>query len=166
MTNTNTIKTYLLEQEAQGLLHIGDLAEFGLNMGVPNLIYNEDILNFFNQHEQAIEDVITGFVEETGGIETFDALADLEVFEALTELTNGLQFTSTDEMLEMQYMEAERIAKDDYADEWDEMDEGEQDDLITDYMADVETLPTDYDKINFVWLVVEMVAQDIMNERD
>ena len=46
------------------------------------------------------------------------------------------------------------------------MDEDDKEELVFDYMDDVEVLPTKQDKINFVCLAVELVAQDIIEDRD
>ncbi|HJG96474.1 MAG TPA: hypothetical protein K8V90_05165 [Romboutsia timonensis] len=49
----------------------------------------------------------------------------------------------------------------DLAAEWYDMDEEEQEELVFDYMDDVEVLPTKQDKLNFVALSVEIVAQQM-----
>ena len=46
------------------------------------------------------------------------------------------------------------------------MDEEEIEELVFDYMETLDVLPTKQDKINFVCLAVELVAQDIIEDRD
>lgn len=162
---TNTIKEFLETKEAEGTMHIGDLAEFGvMNVAHKDLMYDEDILNFFDDYEDDIEAVILDHVEGLTG-DKFYNLTNMELMETLNEYTN-LEFTTIDEMLELLHEEAFKQAEVDNAEEWDDMDEEEQEDIIMDYMDDVEVLPTKQDKINFVCLAVELVAQDIIEDRD
>ena len=159
----NTIREFLETKEAEGTMHIGDLAEFGvMNVGHRELMYNEDILNFFDDYEDDIEAVITDYVEGITG-DTFYDLTDMDLLEELNDYTN-LEFTTIDEMLELLHEEAFKQAEEDNAEEWDDMDEEEQEELIMDYMEDLEVLPTKQDKINFVCLSVELVAQDMVVE--
>ena len=165
MLNMNTIREFLETREAQGTLHIGDLAEYGvMNVGHNELIYNEDILNFFNRYEDDIEAVILNFIEEITG-DTFYDLTNMELLESLNEYTT-LDFTTIDEMIELISEKAFKQAEVDNAEEWDDMDEYEIEELVFDYMETLEVLPTDQDKINFVCLAVELVAQIIIEERD
>ena len=159
----NTIREFLETKEAEGTMHIGDLAEFGvMNVGHRELMYNEDILNFFDRYEDDIEAVITDYVEGITG-DTFYDLTDMDLLEELNDYTN-LEFTTIDEMLELLHEEAFKQAEEDNAEEWDDMDEEEQEELIMDYMDDVDVLPTEQDKLNFVCLSVELVAQDMVVE--
>ena len=161
----DTIREFLETKEAEGTMHIGDLAEFGvMNVGHRELMYNEDILNFFDRYEDDIEAVITDYVEGITG-DTFYDLTDMDLLEELNDYTN-LEFTTIDEMLEMLHEKAEQEAIADNAEEWEDMDEDDREELVFDYMDDLEVLPTKQDKINFVCLAVELVAQDIINERD
>ena len=161
----NTIREFLETREAQGTLHIGDLAEFGvMNVAHKDLMYDEDIINFFDQYEDDIEAVILDFVEGLTG-DTFYDLTDMELLEELKEYTN-LDFTTTDEMLDLLHEKAYSQAMEDNAEEWDDMDEDDKEELVFDYMEDLEVLPTKQDKINFVCLAVELVAQDIIEDRD
>lgn len=161
----NTIKNFLETREEQGTLHIGDLAEFGLmNVAHGELMYNEDIINFFDNYYTDIENTVIDYAEDlTHG--TFYDIANIEIMELFNDELNT-EFTSQDEMLEMLQEKAIEQAQDDNAEDWDYMDEDEQEELIFDYMDDVEVLPTDQDKINFVCLAVELVAQNIIEERD
>ena len=163
MINMNTIREFLETKEAEGTMHIGDLAEFGvMNVAHKELMYNEDILNFFDDYEDDIEAVITDYVEGITG-DTFYDLTNMELLEELNDYTN-LEFTTIDEMLELLHEEAFKQAEEDNAEEWDDMDEEEQEELIMDYMDDVDVLPTEQDKLNFVCLSVELVAQDMVVE--
>ena len=156
----NTIREFLETKEAEGTMHIGDLAEFGvMNVAHKDLMYDEDIINFFDDYEDDIEAVITDYVEGITG-DTFYDLTDMDLLEELNDYTN-LEFTTIDEMLELLHEEAFKQAEEDNAEEWDDMDEEEQEELIMDYMDDVDVLPTEQDKLNFVALSVEIVAQQM-----
>ena len=161
----NTIREFLETREAQGTMHIGDLAEYGvMNVGHRELMYNEDILNFFDNYYTDIENTIIDYVESVEGGKYYD-LTNMELMETLNEYSNA-EFTNIDDMLDMLHEKAEQEAQADNEDDWDDMDEEEQEELIFDYMDDVEVLPTDQDKINFVCLAVELVAQNIIEDRD
>ena len=161
---TNTIKEFLQNEEEST---VKDVAAYGIESGViGELIYTKDILNFFDDYEDDIEAVVTNFAESMTG-NTFYDITNMELLESLNEYTNtNTSFTTTDEMLEMLHEEALKQAEVDNAKEWDDMDEEEQEELVFDYMDDVEVLPTKQDKINFVCLAVELVAQDIIEDRD
>ena len=154
---TNTIKEFLQGQEEST---VKDVAEYGLESGaIGELIYTKDILNFFDRYEDDIENVITEYVEGLSG-DTFYDLTNTELLESLNEYTN-LEFTTGDEMIELLSEKAFEQAEVDNAEEWDDMDEYEIEELVFDYMETLEVLPTDQDKINFVCLAVEIVAQDM-----
>ena len=157
---TNTIKEFLQNEEESTAK---DVAEYGLESGaIGELIYTEDIVAFFDEYEDDIEAVILDHVEGLTG-DKFYNLTNMELMETLNEYTN-LEFTTIDEMLELLHEEAFKQAMEDNAEEWEDMDEEEQEDIIMDYMDDVEVLPTKQDKINFVCLAVELVAQDMVVE--
>ena len=159
---TNTIKEFLQGQEQST---VKDVAEYGLESGaIGELIYTKDVVNFFDQYEDDIEAVILDFVEGLSG-DTFYDLINTELLEELNEYTN-LEFTTGDEMIELLSEKAFEQAEVDNAEEWDDMDEYEIEELVFDYMETLEVLPTDQDKINFVCLAVEIVAQNIIEERD
>lgn len=159
---TNTIKEFLQGQEEST---VKDLAEYGVESGaIGELIYTSDVVDFFNRYEDDIEAVILDHVEGLSG-DTFYDLTNMELMETLNEYTN-LEFTTIDEMLELLHEEAFKQAEVDNAEEWDDMDEYEIEELVFDYMETLEVLPTDQDKINFVCLAVEIVAQNIIEERD
>lgn len=153
----NTIKQFLQGQEEST---VRDVAAYGIESGViGELIYTKDILNFFDQYEDDIEAVILDYVECVTG-ETFYDLTNMELLDELNRYFN-VDFTSTDEMLELLHEKAFKQAEEDNAAEWDNMDEDEIEELVFDYMEDLEVLPTKQDKLNFVALAVELVAQDM-----
>lgn len=157
MLNMNTIKEFLQGQDESTVYEI---ANYGTNSGaIGELIYTQDILNFFKRYEDNIEAVILDNVEGLTG-DTFYDLTNTELLELLNEYTNA-DFTTGDEMLELLSEEAFKQAEEDNAEEWDDMDEEEQEELIMDYMDDVDVLPTKQDKLNFVALAVEIVAQQM-----
>ena len=159
---TNTIKEFLQGQEEST---VKDVATYGVESGaIGELIYTKDVVNFFNRYEDDIEAVILDFVEGLSG-DTFYDLINTELLESLNEYTN-LEFTTGDEMIELLSEKAFEQAEVDNAEEWDDMDEYEIEELVFDYMETLEVLPTDQDKINFVCLAVEIVAQNIIEERD
>ena len=140
---------------------IEDIAAHGIECGaIGELIYTQDILNFFNRYYSDIEAVITDHIEGLTG-DTFYDLTNTELMEELNEYTN-LEFTTGDEMLEILLEEAQNQAMEDLAAEWYDMDEEEQEELVFDYMDFVEVLPTEQDKLNFVALAVELVAGDMV----
>ena len=154
----NTIKEFLQGQDESTVYEI---ANYGTNSGaIGELIYTQDVLNFFKRYEDDIEAVILDNVEGLTG-DTFYDLTNTELLELLNEYTNA-DFTTGDEMLELLSEEAFKQAEEDNAEEWDDMDEEEQEELIMDYMDDVDVLPTKQDKLNFVALAVEIVAQQMV----
>ena len=161
----NTIREFLETKEAEGTMHIGDLAEFGvMNVGHRELMYDEDIINFFDRYEDDIENVVINYAGSVTD-DTFYDLTNMDLLETLNENTN-VHFTATDEMLDLLHEKAYSQAMEDNAEEWEDMDEDDKEELVFDYMEDLEVLPTKQDKINFVCLAVELVAQDIIEDRD
>lgn len=154
----NTIKQFLQGQEEST---IEDVAAYGIESGViGELIYTQDILNFFDQYEDDIEAVVIEYAEELTH-DQFHDLANIELMELFNSELN-ISFTIEDDMLEMLHEKAFKQAEEDNAAEWDDMDEDEIEELVFDYMEDLEVLPTKQDKINFVCLAVELVAQDMV----
>lgn len=153
----NTIREFLENKEEST---IEDVANYGIESGaIGELIYTQDVVNFFDRYEDDIEAVILDHVEDTVGDKFYD-LANMELLETLNDYFN-VDFTTTDEMLEMLHEEAFKQAEEDNAAEWDDMDEDEIEELVVDYMNDVDVLPTKQDKLNFVALAVEIVAQNM-----
>jgi len=157
---TNTIKEFLQGQEQST---IEDVATYGVQSGaIGELIYTSDVVDFFNRYEDDIEAVILEYVEDLTH-DTFYDIINVELMELLNSEINT-SFTEYEDMLDLMQDEATQLAE--THEDWYDMDEEEQEELIFDCMNDVEVLPTDQDKINFVCLAVELVAQIIIEERD
>ena len=157
---TNTIKEFLQGQEQST---IEDVATYGVQSGaIGELIYTSDVVDFFNRYEDDIEAVILEYVEDLTH-DTFYDIINVELMELLNSEINT-SFTEYEDMLDLMQDEATQLAE--THEDWYDMDEEEQEELIFDCMNDVEVLPTDQDKINFVCLAVELVAQNIIEERD
>lgn len=158
----NSIYSYLVTEEAQGFLNVGDLAKHGVASAAPRgLTYNVDIVDFFNKNIEDIEAVIFYYVEDILQ-ETFYDIINIELMELLNEYANT-SFTEEDEMLDLMREEATQLAE--THEYWYDLDEEGQEELIRDCMEDTDVLPTTMDKVQFVWLAVELVAQDIIEER-
>lgn len=158
----NRIYSYLVTGEAQGVIHIGDIAKYGVEEVAPGgLIHYEDIVDFFDKNLEDIEAVIIEYAEDLT-LGTFYDIINIELMELLNDEINT-SFTEEDEMTDLMREEATQRAETD--EDWYSMDEEEQEELIWDYMEDIEVLPTTTDKIKFVNLAVELVAQDIIEER-
>ncbi|QXV86228.1 hypothetical protein [Staphylococcus phage SAPYZU_15] len=159
---TNTIKEFLQGYEQST---IEDLACSGVESGViGELIYNKDIVTFFNNYEQDIENTVLNLIGEAEGITLYD-INNIETFEILNNYYN-IELPTEDEYIQAIYEKATEMAEDDYMDEWKDMDEDERDELIYDYMDSVEYDLTTQDKIEFVKLAVEVTAQYIMVEME
>lgn len=154
---TNTIKEFLQGQEAST---VKDVATHGVQSGaIGRLIYTSDVVNFFDRYEQDITDVITNYLEGVTGVQYFDLL-DYELMRDLENCAN-VEFEDEDTYREIEFDLAENIASE-YAG-FDEEDEDIQQDLIFDAMDDVELEIQDTDKVQFVNLAVEIVAQELAN---
>ena len=158
----NSIYSYLVTEEAQGFMNIGDLAKHGVASAAPRgLTYNVDIVDFFNKNLEDIEAVIFYYVEDILQ-ETFYDIINVELMELLNEYANT-SFTEEDEMTDLMRDEATQLAE--THEDWYDLDEEEQEELIWDCMEDTDVIPTTMDKVQFVWLAVELVAQEIIEER-
>lgn len=159
----NSIYSYLVTEEAQGVIHIEDIAKYGVEEVAPNgLIFNEDIVDFFDNNLEDIEAVIIEYAEDlTHG--TFYDIVNIELMELLNDEINT-SLTEESEMLDLMREEATQRANNNNED-WYDMEEEEQEGLIWDCMEDIEVLPTTTDKVQFVNLAIELVAQDIIEER-
>lgn len=159
----NSIYSYLVTGEAQGVIHIEDIAENGVASAAPGgLTYNVDIVDFFDKNLEDIEAVIFEYVEELTH-DTFYDIINIELMELLNDEINT-SFTEEDEMVDLMREEATQLAE--THEDWYDMDEEGQEELIWDCMEDVDVLPTTMDKVQFVWLAMELVAQDIIEERE
>ncbi|WFG34123.1 hypothetical protein F10086_201 [Staphylococcus phage vB_SauM_JDF86] len=154
----NTIREFLQGQEQST---IEDVAKYGLESGaIGELIYTEDIVAFFDRYYNDIEDVVVEYAEELTHGQFYD-LANMELMELFNSELNT-SFSTIDEMLEVLQDKAYNKAMEDNADEWEDMDEEEQEELIFEYMEDLELLDEmEENKVQFVYLAVELVAQDM-----
>lgn len=152
----NTIREFLNGQEAST---IEDVATHGVESGaIGRLIYTNDVVRFFDQYEQDIENVITDYLESVTGEQYYDLLN----YELMSDLENyaNVEFQHEDTYIELEYFEAERIANAD-VEGFEDMDEDEQGDVISECLEFVELEIQDTDKVQFVNLAVEIVAQQM-----
>lgn len=154
----NTIKEFLQGQEAST---VEDVAEHGINSGaISELIYTSDVVNFFNRYYNDIEAVITDYLEGVTEQQYYDLLN----YELMSDLENyaNVFFEEEDTYLNITLEKAKRLAEEDNEEEWEYMDEEEQEELVIDYMEDVDIDIQENDKVQFVALAVELVAQDMV----
>uniref|UniRef100_A0AAU6MWX9 DUF7222 domain-containing protein n=1 Tax=Staphylococcus phage 184DA TaxID=3110532 RepID=A0AAU6MWX9_9CAUD len=157
---TNTIQEFLQGQEEST---VKDVATYGVQSGaIGELIYTSDVVDFFNRYEQDITDVITEYLEGITGERYFNLL-DYELMRDLEDYAN-VEFQHEDTYIELEYFEAERIANAD-VEGFEDMDEDEQGDVISECLEFVELDIQDTDKVQFVNLAVEIVAQELAEER-
>ena len=153
---TNTIKGFLQTEEAST---VKDVATHGVQSGaIGRLIYTSDVVNFFDRYEQDIEAVITEYIEEVTGAQYYDLLN----YELMRDLENysNVEFEDEDEYNNIQFDLAENIASSEIED-FEDMDEADQADAIFEAMEFVELEIQDTDKVEFVNLAVEIVAQQM-----
>lgn len=156
---TNRIQEFLETKDAST---VRDIATHGVQSGaIGSLIYTADVVNFFDRYYSDIEAVITDYLEGVTGMKYYDLLN----YELMSDLENyaNVEFQSEDSYLELQFDLAENIASE-YAD-FDEADEDEQQELIIEALDYVEMDIQDTDKVQFVNLAVEIVAQELAGER-
>ena len=152
----NTIREFLQGQEEST---VRDVATYGVQSGaIGELIYTSDVVNFFDRYEQDIENVITDYLESVTGEQYYDLLN----YELMRDLENyvNVEFQHEDTYIELEYIEAERIANADI-EGFEGMDEDEQADAISECLEFVELDIQDTDKVQFVNLAVEIVAQQM-----
>ncbi|QVD57983.1 hypothetical protein BT3_022 [Staphylococcus phage BT3] len=157
---TNTIKGFLQTEEAST---VKDVATHGVQSGaIGKLIYTSDVVNFFDRYEQDIEEVITDYLEGITGAQYYDLLN----YELMSDLENyaNVEFQHEDTYHEIEYDLAENMASDEIED-FDDMDEEEQAEAVFEAMELVELEIQDTDKVQFVNLAVEIVAQELAEER-
>ena len=153
---TNTIKGFLQTEEAST---VKDVATHGVQSGaIGRLIYTSDVVNFFDRYEQDIEAVITDYLEGITGVQYYDLLN----YELMRDLENysNVEFEDEDEYSNIQFDLAENIASSEIED-FEDMDEADQADAIFEAMEFVELEIQDTDKVEFVNLAVEIVAQQM-----
>lgn len=153
---TNTIQEFLQGQEEST---VKDVATHGVESGaIGSLIYTNDVVRFFDQYEQDIENVITEYFEGVTGEQYYDLL-NYELMNDLQDYLN-VEFQHEDTYIELEYFEAERIANAD-VEGFEDMDEDEQGDVISECLEFAELDIQDVDKVQFVNLAVEIVAQQM-----
>src|SRR5699024_74449 len=147
---TNTIKGFLQTEEAST---VKDVATYGVERAaIGSLIYTNDEVRFFDQYEQDIEDVMTEYLDSVTGEQYYDLL-NYELMRDLEDYAN-VEFQHEDTYIELEYFEAERIANAD-VEGFEDMDEDEQGDVISECLEFVELDIQDVDKVQFVYLAVE-----------
>ena len=152
----NTIKQFLQGQEEST---VKDVATYGVQSGaIGRLIYTSDVVNFFDRYEQDIEEVITDYLEGVTGVQYYDLLN----YELMSDLENyaNVEFQHEDTYHEIEYELAENIASSEI-EGFEDMDEREQADIIFECFDSVELEIQDTDKVEFVNLAVEIVAQQM-----
>ncbi|WOZ17590.1 hypothetical protein [Staphylococcus phage vB_SauM-T-SE-G1] len=153
---TNRIQKFLETKEAST---VKDVATHGVQSGaIGELIYTRDVVNFFDRYYSDIEEVVTDYLESVTGEQYYDLLN----YELMNDLDNYLnvEFQHEDTYIELEYFEAERIANADI-EGFEDMDEDEQGDIISECLEFVELDIQDVDKVQFVNLAVEIVAQQM-----
>ena len=156
MIMTNTLKGFLQTEEAST---VRDVATYGVQSGaIGRLIYTSDVVNFFDRYEQDIEEVITNYLEGVTGAQYYDLLN----YELMSDLENyaNVEFQHEDTYHEIEYDLAENIASSEI-EGFDDLDEEEQVDAIYEAMEFIELEIQDTDKVQFVNLAVEIVAQQM-----
>lgn len=154
-----TIKEFLQRQEEST---VKDVANYGVQSGaIGELIYTKDVVKFFDNYRQDIETVVIDYLESVTGVKYFNLLN----YELMNDLENyvNVEFQHEDTYIEMKYQKAEEIARIDI-ENFEDMTEDEQDEAITECLDLVELDLQDTDKVQFVNLAVEIVAQDMTEE--
>lgn len=153
---TNTIKRFLQTEEAST---VKDVATYGVESGaIGRLIYTSDVVNFFDRYEQDIGEVITDYLEGVTGAQYYNLLN----YELMSDLENyaNVQFQHEDTYHEIEFDLAENIASNEI-EGFEDMDEEEQTEAIYEALDFVELEVQDVDKVQFVNLAVEIVAQEL-----
>ena len=156
MKMTNTIKGFLQGQEEST---VKDVATHGVQSGaIGKLIYTSDVVNFFDRYYSDIEAVVTEYLEGITGVQYYDLLN----YELMSDLENyaNVEFQHEDTYHEIEYELAENIASSEI-EGFDDLDEEEQVDAIYEAMEFIELEIQDTDKVQFVNLAVEIVAQQM-----
>ena len=154
----NTIKEFLQGQEAST---VKDVAEYGLESGaIGRLIYTSDVVNFFDSYYGDIEAVVTEYLEGITGVQYYDLLN----YELMRDLENysNVEFQHEDTYIELEFELAENIASNEI-EGFEDMDDNEQAEAVFEAMESVELEIQDTDKVQFVNLAVEIVAQELAN---
>lgn len=155
----NTIKEFLQGQEEST---VKDVAKYGVESGaIGELIYTSDVVNFFDRYEKDIEEVITDYLEGVTGAQYYDLL-DYELMSDLENYAN-VELFGEDEYTELQFDLAYNIASSEI-EGFEDMDEEDQQEAVFEAFGDVELEIQDTDKVQFVYLAVEIVAHELAYE--
>lgn len=155
----NTIREFLKGYEAST---VKDVAKYGVESGViGELIYTKDVVEFFDRYEQDIEAVITDYLQGVTGMDYF-GLLNYELMSDLEDYAN-VNFQHEDTYHEIEFDLAENIASNEI-EGFEDMDEDEQTDAIVVCLEFVELDIQDTDKVQFVNLAVELMAQELAEE--
>lgn len=152
----NTIKQFLQGQEEST---VKDVATYGVESGaIGKLIYTSDVVDFFDRYEQDVTEVITDYLEGVTGAQYYDLLN----YELMSDLENyaNVEFLGEYEYTELQFELAESIASNEI-EGFDDLDEEEHVEAVFEAMEFVELEIQDTDKVQFVNLAVEIVAQEL-----
>lgn len=155
---TNRIQEFLNGYEEST---VRDVATHGVQSGaIGSLIYTSDVVDFFNRYYSDIEAVVTEYLEGITGMDYFDLLN----YELMSDLENyaNVQFQSEDSYIELEFEMAEDMARNEI-EGFEDMDEDEQNEAIIECIDFVELEVQDVDKVQFVNLAVEIVAQELAN---
>lgn len=165
----NDVINFLLEdvKEYSPQDKLQDLLSNGCESGMVNhLIYYKDTVQYFEDHEKEIMEMLESFGIEN--VETEDGIEQLaEMFPELDNVTQR-QEEAEEEVRE----KAENETPEAYGDEWDEMDEDEQIEAIQEYasnimMYDVDPMKLiDHDKNYLAWAIFEYNASVLFDELD
>ena len=157
---TNRIQEFLNRYEEST---VRDIATNGVQSGaIGELIYTADIVDFFNRYYSEIEEVVTEYLEGITGMQYYDLLN----YELMSDLENyaNVEFQHEDTYHEIEFDLAENIASSEIED-FEDMDEEEQVEAIYEAMEFVDMDIQDTDKVQFVYLSVEIEAQRLAEER-
>lgn len=155
----NTIREFLNGYEEST---VKDVATYGVESGViGELIYTKDVVEFFDKYEQDIEAVITDYLQGVTGMDYF-GLLNYELMSDLEDYAN-VNFQHEDTYHEIEFDLAENIAYNEI-EGFEDMDEDEQTDAIVVCLEFVDLDIQDTDKVEFVNLAVEIVAQQMQEE--
>ena len=157
---TNRIQEFLNGYEEST---VRDIATNGVQSGaIGELIYTADIVDFFNRYYSEIEEVVTEYLEGITGMQYYDLLN----YELMSDLENyaNVEFQHEDTYHEIEFDLAENIASSEIED-FEDMDEEEQVEAIYEAMEFVDMDIQDTDKVQFVYLSVEIEAQRLAEER-
>lgn len=165
MEKTKTIENWILSQEAEGKLIVSDITEHGTLTGINGITYHSEILDFFEEYQEDITEIVTNLVWDFSGYDSNEI--DITVLMELNKIVNEpFKFEESDVRFDAQLEEANEQILEDLGDKMDEMDDYDLEELQFEYVDNQEFKLTDDDKEKLVWLAVEYEAVNIENERE